>query len=157
GTGVSDDHSGQDWLGQESNFVTWAHAPSRDLPDLLAALRARRVYFGDPAPFTGTVDLQVDGAAPIGSVTVSTAAKRMVRAILAGPPPDAVVRGVQGTADVAGTPEPGTAFSETPAGVWKARGYVDLPVDPTAPRFVRVEVRAADGSPIALSNPVWLL
>ena len=40
GTGVSDDHSGQDWLGQESNFVTWAHARSRDLGDLLPSLAA---------------------------------------------------------------------------------------------------------------------
>ncbi|MGI5162143.1 hypothetical protein [Microbispora sp. CA-102843] len=131
GIGVSDDHSGQDWLGQDSNFVTWAHAPTRELADLLAGLSAGRVYFGDPARFSGVIDLLVDGAAPMGSVTVSTAATRTVRAILTGLPADSVVRIVQGT--------------------------VDLPIDTTAPRFVRVEVRDRTGTVLALSNPVWLL
>ncbi|SDK36862.1 Tat (twin-arginine translocation) pathway signal sequence [Nonomuraea maritima] len=158
GTGVSDDHSGQNWLGQDSNFVTWAHAPSRELPDLLAALASGRVFFGDPARFSGVVDLQVDGSAPMGSVTTSTAATRNVRAILTGLPADGVVRVVQGTVDLAGPdkPEPGTTFTEMPASQW-APGYVDLPIDTWSPRFVRIEVRDRTGQVLALSNPVWLL
>ncbi|MFC0553379.1 twin-arginine translocation signal domain-containing protein [Planotetraspora thailandica] len=159
GTGVSDDHSGQDWLGQKSNFVTWAHAPSRELADLLGSLSAGRVYFGDPARFSGVIDLQVDGAAPMGSVTVSTAATRTVRAILTGLPADSVVRIVQGTVDLAGPskPEPGTTFTEMPSAAWAVQGFVDLPINTTAPRFVRVEVRDRAGTVLALSNPVWLL
>ncbi|TDD42763.1 hypothetical protein E1286_30035 [Nonomuraea terrae] len=158
GTGVSDDHSGQDWLGQESNFVTWAHSPSRELADLLAALASGRVFFGDPARFSGVIDLQVDGGAPMGSVTTSAAATRAVRAILTGLPAGGVVRIVQGTVDLAGPakPEPGTTFTEMPAYAW-SRGYVDLPVDTRSPRFVRLEVRDRTGRVIALSNPVWLL
>jgi hypothetical protein len=158
GTGVSDDHSGQDWLGQESNFVTWAHARSRDLGDLLPSLAAGRVYFGDPARFSGVVDLLVDGAAPMGSVTTSTAATRTVRAILTGLPADGVVRVVRGTVDLAGAarPEPGTTFTDMPASAW-APGFVDLTVDTSSPRFVRIEVRDKTGRVLALSNPVWLL
>lgn len=159
GTGVSDDHSGQDWLGQELNFVTWAHAPSRELADLLSSLSAGRVYFGDPARFSGVIDLLVDGAAPMGSITVSTAATRTVRAILTGLPADSVVRIVQGTIDLAGpsNPEPGTTYTETSSAAWSTRGFVDLPIDTIAPRFVRVEVRDHTGTVLALSNPVWLL
>ncbi|WP_371783640.1 hypothetical protein [Streptosporangium subroseum] len=158
GTGVSDDHSGQDWLGQESNFVTWAHARSRDLGDLLTSLAAGRVYFGDPARFSGVVDLLVDGSAPMGSVTTSRAATRTVRAILTKPPVGGVVRIVRGTVDLAGEaqPEPGTTFTDMPTSAWH-RGFVDLPVDTGSPRFVRIEVRDGTGKVIALSNPVWLL
>jgi hypothetical protein len=45
---------------------------------------------------------------------------------------------------------------EIPASDWR-RGYIDLSIDTSAPRFVRVEIRTAAGQVIALSNPVWLL
>jgi hypothetical protein len=159
GTGVTDDHSGQNWLGQKSNFWTWAHAPGKELTDLLPALASGKVFFGDPAQFTGTIDLLVDGFAPMGSATVSSASTRTVRAILTDPPDRSVVRIVTGTVDMAGVaqPEPGTTFTEMSAGAWATTGFVDLPVDTTAPRFVRFEVRSAAGLPIALSNPVWML
>ncbi|MBM9509260.1 hypothetical protein [Actinacidiphila acididurans] len=158
GTGVSDDHSGQDWLGQDSNFVTWAHAGSREMADLLPALAAGNVFFGNPALFAGTLALLVDGAAPMGSVTVSGALTRNVRVLADGLPADSVVRIVQGTVDGAGpsVPEPGTSFAQLPASQF-AGGYVDVKVDTSAPRFVRVEVRTPAGDVIALSNPVWLL
>ncbi|HEY8788960.1 MAG TPA: hypothetical protein VIM10_07515 [Actinopolymorphaceae bacterium] len=158
GTGVSDDHSGQDWIGQESNFVTYAHARSRELQHLLTPLSAGNVFFGDPALFAGTIALLVDGAAPMGSVTISRARTRNVRVACTGLPAGGVVRVVQGTVDLAGpaVPEPGTTANERPAADWR-RGYVDLSIDTSSPRFVRVEVRTGAGQVIALSNPVWLL
>lgn len=95
----------------------------------------------------------------MGSVTVSTAATRTVRAILTGLPADSVVRIVQGTVDLAGPskPEPGTTYTEMPSAEWSTKGFVDLPIDTSAPRFVRVEVRDRTGTVLALSNPVWLL
>ncbi|GGJ56239.1 hypothetical protein GCM10010121_078530 [Streptomyces brasiliensis] len=54
----------------------WAYAGSRELSDLLPALSAGNVYFGNPALFAGTLGLLVDGAAPMGSVTVSNALTR---------------------------------------------------------------------------------
>jgi hypothetical protein len=159
GTGVTDDHSGQDWFGQASNFVTWAHAASKELTDLLPALASGQVFFSDPVRFTGTLDLQVDGYAPMGSVTVSNATTRTVRTIVTTPPADGVVRIVTGTVDMAGAAqlEPGTTFTETSAAAWATSGYVDIQIDTSAPRFVRIEIRNRAGEPIALSNPVWLL
>lgn len=158
GTGLSDDYSGQDWLGQESNFVTYAHARSRELHHLLPTLSAGDVFFADPALFAGTIELIVDGAAPMGSVTISRERTRNVRVACTGLPAGSVVRVVRGTVNLAGpgVPEPGTSASELPASDWR-RGYVDLGIDTSAPRFVRVEVRTAAGQVIALSNPVWLL
>lgn len=158
GTGVSDDHSGMDWLGQESNFITWAHAASRDMDDLLPALSAGNVFFGNPVLFAGTIDLLVDGAAPMGSITVSRAMTRNVRVLANRLPADSVLRVVQGTVDGAGpsAPEPGTTYRQIPSSEL-SRGYLDLTIDTSAPRFVRVEVCTAAGEVIALSNPVWLL
>jgi hypothetical protein len=158
GTGVSDDHSGTDWLGQDSNFVTWAYAGSRDMDDLLPALSAGNVFFGNPALFAGTLSLLVDGAAPMGSVTVSGALTRNIRVLASRLPADSVVWVVQGTVDGAGpsNPEPGTTYRQTPSSEF-SRGYLDLTIDTSAPRFVRVEVRTPAGEVIALSNPVWLL
>jgi hypothetical protein len=158
GTGVSDDHSGQDWFGQQANFVTWAYSKSRDLDHLLPSLSSGNVFFGNPAVFTGTVGLLVDGKAPMGSVTVSHAGTRNVRILADKLPAGSTVRVVRGTVDMAGpgVPEPGTTFQDIPAAEFK-RGYVDLKVDTSAPRFVRVEVRTTAATPIALSNPVWLL
>lgn len=158
GTGVSDDHSGLDWLGQESNFVTWAYADSRDLEDLLPALSSGNVFFGNPARFCGTLGLVVDGAAPMGSVTVSSARTRDVRILANGLPVDSAVWMVQGTVDGAGpsVPEPGTTYHPIPAAEF-SEGYYDVKINTDAPRFIRVEVRTAAGEIIALSNPVWLL
>jgi hypothetical protein len=158
GTGVSDDHSGMDWLGQQANFVTWAYSTSRELDHLLPSLSSGNVFFGNPALFTGTLGLLVDGEAPMGSITVSHARSRNVRILADRLPAGSTVRVVRGTVDMAGptVPEPGTTFQDIAATQFK-RGYVDLKVDTGAPRFMRVEVRATDGTPIALSNPVWLL
>ncbi|SDZ52643.1 hypothetical protein SAMN05421684_6234 [Asanoa ishikariensis] len=159
GTGVSDDHSGQDWFGQQANFVTWAYSKSRELDHLLPSLSSGNVFFGNPAVFTGTLGLLVDGQAPMGSVTVSRARTRNVRVLADRLPAGSTVRVVRGTVDLAGpgVPEPGTTFQDLPATEFK-RGYVDLKVDTGAPTFVRVEVRpAGSATPVALSNPVWLL
>jgi hypothetical protein len=106
GTGVSDDHSGEDWLSQRWNFLTWAWAPDASRSALVAALAAGRVFFGDPARFRGHLDLLVDGSAGMGSVTVSTAASRNVRIIATGLPSGGTVETVSGLVDFAGVSSP---------------------------------------------------
>lgn len=158
GTGVSDDHSGQDWLGQQSNFATSAWTPSgaRDQASLLRALRGGRAFFHDAARFRGTLDLLVDGAAPMGSVTVARAASRTVRVLGSGLPAGSRVHVVDGLVSYAGSASPDPRLRPRS---FAASGdvAVDLAVNTETERFVRVEVRDPSGRQIAFSNPVWLL
>ena len=158
GSGVSDDHSGRDWLGQLLNFVTsvWTPSGTRDEGSLVQALRGGRAFFSDPARFRGTIDLLVDGAAPMGSVTVSTATTRSVRVLGSGWPAGSTFQVVDGLVGYAGTtsPDPQLRLSTVSAG---AEVDVALTVDTRTSRFVRVVVRDASGQEVALSNPVWLL
>ncbi|MDQ3430908.1 MAG: hypothetical protein M3467_01555 [Actinomycetota bacterium] len=159
GTGVSDDHAGINWLGQKLNFVTWAWAADSSQEALVDALRAGRSYFGDPAKFRGTLDLLVDGVAPMGSVTVSDALQRSLRVIAGGVPEGGSVDVVTGIADLAGptVTDPGTATVQTIPAAAFSIGFVEVPVDTSAPAFARVVVRNTAGVVVALSNPVWML
>lgn len=158
GSGVSDDHSGQNWLGQLLNFITavWTPLGARDDVYLMQALRSGRAFFYNPAGFSGTLDLQVDGAAPMGSVTVSAATSRSLRIIAIGVPPGGDVQVVDGLVGYAGSasPDPQLRLSSV-----AASGDLDvtISIDTSTPRFVRVVVRDSTGKAIALSNPVWLL
>lgn len=158
GTGVSDDHSGTDWLRQPANFLTWVWTPSLDEPDLLAALAAGRAFFGDPARFRGSLDLLVDGTAPMGSVTVSRATEHRLRVVATGIPIDGAVEIVRGVVDYAGPSHPDPVVSSTtvPATTFAA-GSADVVVPSSTSCFVRAMVRDGAGVAVALSNPVWLL
>jgi hypothetical protein len=157
GTGTSDDHSGQGWLTQQNNFLTWAWAEDSSEPSLLAALSAGRCYFGDLRRFAGQLDLTVDGVHPMGSVSVSTAAARELGVLAAGLPTGARVRLVSGPVDDAGasTPDPGTTWQDITAAIVGGQALLPLPND--AERFARLEVYDASGVMVAGSNPVWLL
>ena len=158
GTGVSDDHTGTNWLSQRHNFVTWAWAADTSTSALLAALRGGRAYFGDPARFRGQLDLRVGGSAPMGSVTVSSALQRSLRVTATGIPSGGRVEVVRGLADIAGpgSPDPVNDTTAFPKSLFGS-GYVDTTVDTSRPRYVRAVVRDASGVVVALSNPVWLL
>ncbi len=106
GTGVSDDHSGQNWLTLSANFVTWAWAGSTESGALTQALAAGRVYWGNPAVFRGQLDLVVDGYVPMGAVSVEALTTRSLRVIATGLPSGSTVDVVTGVVDYAGSAFP---------------------------------------------------
>jgi hypothetical protein len=72
GVGVSDHHGGPlRWRTMDNNFVSWVLAPSPEKADLIEALRAGRVFFGDITHFDGTLELTTDGGARMGQVVVT--------------------------------------------------------------------------------------
>jgi hypothetical protein len=162
GNGTTDDHFGVNWPGIRNNWTTSAWAASTGMPDLLAALAAGRAWCGSLSEFGGPLcwlDLLVDGSAPMGSATVSTALTRSLCVIAAGIPAGGSVQVLQGAVDYAGTSGlasnaaviasyPDTAF---------AGGSVSIPVDTSSDSYVRTQVLGPDGQTVvALSNPVWL-
>ena len=158
GSGVSDDHSGRDWLGQQLHFVTsvWTPSGTRAEGALVQALRGGRAFFSDPARFRRTIDLLGDGAAPMGSVMVSTATTRSVRVLGSGWPAGSTFQVVDGLVGYA------QRHLARPAGAAeqhqrRVRVDVALAVDTRTSRFVRLVVRDASGQEVGLSNPVWLL
>ncbi|MBA2578211.1 MAG: hypothetical protein H0V05_16500 [Euzebyaceae bacterium] len=158
GNGVSDDHSGKNWRTGTKNFLTWAWAPTTSEPDLLAALAAGRAFFGDLARFAGTIDLWVDGACPMGSVSLSDAPARAVTATVTGIPAGGTVRLLQIVVDYASPDVPPDYVQVTtlPADDF-ATGPATVICANSRSSFVRVEVYDSGGLAVALSNPVWLL
>ncbi len=158
GTGVSDDHSGTDWLGQRLNFWTWVWATSTATGALVDALRAGRAYCGNPKAFRGELDLIVDGTVLMGQADVADVPTRQLRIAATDVPAGGRVDVVRGLVDLAGptVPDPVVVRTSLPASAFAA-GSADVAIDTTASRFVRVEVRTSTGSIVALSNPVWLL
>jgi len=158
GTGVSDDHSGLNWLGQRLNFWTWVWATSTARDVLASALRAGRSYCGNPAVFRGELDLVVDGSVLMGQVAVAAVASRSLRIAATDVPSGGRVDLIRGLVDLAGPSAPDPVVSRTSlAASAFAGGYAEVTVDTSQSRFVRVEVRDAAGTVVAVSNPVWLL
>ena len=155
GNGVSDNHAGQGWASETNNFLTWAWAAGASESDLLAALRSGRCYFGDLRRFRGTLDLAVDQACPMGSVSISQRSSRSLTITAAGIPPGGTVRLVQGQVDYQG-PDPVTTSRSFPASDFSA-GAQTVTLDAATSLFARVEVVDSAGVLVACSNPVWLL
>ncbi len=157
GTGVSDNH-GNAWGSQSNNFLTWAWAADLSQGSLLAALAAGRCFFADMVRFRGTLDLLVDGVAPIGSVSVSDLTSRTLVVSATGLPSSGTVRLVTGPVDVPGpgVPFPATTVRSFPVSA-VASGSMSIAVDATNPVFVRVEIWDSSNRLLAGSNPVWLL
>ena len=158
GNGVNDDHNGVDWYGPVNNWVTSVWAPTNSEADLLGALAAGRAWTGT-LRYQTTLDLLVDGVAPMGSVSVSSLNRRQLTVSASGLPSHGSLRVVQGDVDYAGTadPTPNSASVAVYPDTAFGSGSVTLGVDTSTPRFVRVEVLDAGGAVTALSNPVWLL
>jgi hypothetical protein len=159
GTGTSDDHFGHDWLGIPNNWVTSAWATSIAEADLIAALAAGRAWSGSLAAYRGSLDLLVDRACPMGSVSVSRLTSRRLAVTATGVPARGSVRVLQGEVDYAG--DAGLAANTKIIGSYPAatlaRGKVRQSVDTRKASFVRAEVLGPAGQVIGLSNPVWLL
>jgi hypothetical protein len=160
GTGVNDDHYGNNWFGSGNNWTTSVWGASMAQCDLLSALTAGRAWCGTLSEFGGgTLDLLVDGSCPMGSVSLSALTSRQLTVFATGIPAGGSIQVLQGTVDYAGTADPAadtqvvSAYSEADL----ASGQVTLPVDTSAESFVRTQVLDAKGNTVAVSNPAWLL
>jgi hypothetical protein len=158
GNGVNDDHPGTDWLGSANNWVTWVWSATDAEVDLLAALHAGRAWTGSLA-VPVALDLLVDATAPMGSVSVSSVPSRNLQVFASGLPAGSTVDVLRGSVDYAGasdaTPNTVPIASYTTDDL--VSGSVSMDVDTTTSSFVRLAVRSASGTTIAISNPVWLL
>jgi hypothetical protein len=151
GTGVSDSHGGpsQRWRTDQNNFVSWIYARSPSKEDLIAGLRAGRVFFGDIVLFDGTLDLTTSRGARMGQIVVRdpSVASETVSVQIDGLATGDSVRLLASGAEVARWTADGAAFQQTH----------DVALDPTRPTVVRVEAYAADGTVKVLSNPITFL
>lgn len=147
GVGVSDSHGGPDnrWRGTPNNFVSWIWAASPSKGDLLAGLRAGRVFFGDLERFDGTLDLVDAGGARMGATVTTTAGEALVTLEARG-----VVAGQRVLVIESGRPGPTYAVE---ASEFRQEHRLSLPA---GGGFVRFELHDASGA-IALSNPIHFL
>ncbi|HSN74722.1 MAG TPA: hypothetical protein VL334_06460, partial [Anaerolineae bacterium] len=91
-TATSDTHGGPFTLYHA--MVTWINAASPGQDDLLAAMRACRLFFGDLEVFDGVLDLRL-GATPMGSVYPARPGMQPLQVILDPLPAGAQVKLVQ--------------------------------------------------------------
>jgi hypothetical protein len=156
--GVSDDHSGLNWAGQVNRFYTAAWAANRTEADLLDALARGRGYVGHLGSFGGTIDMVVDGTAPMGAVVVGTPRDRALRVDASGLPTGGAVQLVRGVVDRAGagTPAPNSAVVATRSATALANDpELALPAGDDC--FVRLQVVTSAGAVVAFGQPIWLL
>ena len=167
GNGVTDDHFGTNWLGRQgsNNWVTRAWAASERMSSLLSALAAGRAWCGDLAAFGSpgsALDMLIDGAVPMGAVSVSKVTSRRLALTVLRVPAGGSVTLLQGAVDYAGNrqPTPNTTAIRSWTGrqVAAAGGTVTTAVDTSSDSFVRAIVTASNGRTIVgAGNPIWLL
>lgn len=159
GLGASDDHWGQNWYGLVNNFYTAVWARSTSIPDLLTAMGSGRAWAASLSGYRGSMDLLVDGSAPMGSVSVSSVTSRKLTAYATDLPANGALEVIQGVVDYAGKADlvpQRRVIGHYPASDL-ASGAVTHTVDTSKASFVRTHILDADGKVVALSNPVWLL
>jgi len=162
-SGVSDDHNGEvgQWTIHPNRFITSAWADSAGEADLSKALRAGRVYSGEIGSGAKTLDLLVDGVAPMGSVSVRpdlTTRNLQVRAT--GLPAGSSVEIVQGPVDYPGAADleaRSRVVATLPAAAFAPGGAASVAVDTTTSTFVRTAVVNASGRRVSFGNPIWLM
>lgn len=162
GNGTSDDHFGTNWVGIKNNWISSAWATSTSQSALLAAMAAGQLWCGALDSFGGpgaSLNLVVDGTCPMGSVSISTVAKRKLAVSATGIPSGGSVVVLQGDVDYAGTgdPTPNTSHIAEYSKSQLASGQVKLSVDNSKESFIRTEVRDSSGTTVGASNPVWML
>jgi hypothetical protein len=159
--GVTDDHSGDNWLTQVSPYVRWltsVWSPTRRKADLCHALLAGRAWFYDPLHWRGTFDLLVGGRTPMGGVHFT--AKRLVGLEVSATdlPHHSTLEVVVGRCDRAGArhltavnTRTAVASTRVKGGTWSTGVSVRNGV------YVRAMVRSHSGAIMGFSNPVWVL
>lgn len=156
--GVSDDHAGRNWIDQRNNNVTSVWARSTDIDELVAALRAGRAWWTDPARWSGALSIEAFGRQAMGSVLVTAAARVPVKLAATDLPAGATLEIVESPVDYPGPddPTPATRSTTVPAGDLDNGRYEHL-VEPGAGSYVRLQVRDAAGGVVGESNPFWIL
>jgi hypothetical protein len=159
GLGSNDDHWGQNWYGVPNNWYTSVWAKSTAIPDLLTAMGSGRAWAASLSGYRGSMDLLVDGSAPMGSVSVSSLTSRRLTAYATDLPANGKLQVIQGDVDYAGHadafPKRRVIGHYAPSDF--ASGAVTQTIDTSKASFVRTQVLNANGKVVALSNPVWLL
>lgn len=158
GVGVTDDHRGVSWTGQQWRHVTGVWAADSGLVSLQAALKAGRAWFADLAAFNGTIDVVADGFVPMGSVAVVDRDRTSLDVHVTDLPTGWRVGVVSGVADEMGsTALDPVVTSRTFAHDELVDGTLSLKVNSTYSRFHRVVLHDPSGEVRAHSNPLWLL
>jgi hypothetical protein len=149
GIGVSDSHGGPDqrWRTMPNNFVSWIEAPSPGKPDLIAGLRAGRVYFGDIVLFDGRVDLSTRSGARMGDTVVTQSEAVEVDLAIDGLSAGDRIDVVEARGRTASHSATGRSFRST--------HRVALPAEQDG--LVRLEVYTRDGREKVFSNPIWFV
>jgi len=155
GVGTSDAH-GWRWddpatatyTENHNPYVTWVWLRGLERQDLVSALRRCRAFFGNPFAFTGSIDFSIDSGGVMGEEWRVNRDSALIVPRFSG------VAGLDvwliQVLSRPGTPLPTVRqerLADPNAPFW---------VSTTAPSFVRFEVRKADGTPAAFSNPVWI-
>jgi hypothetical protein len=159
GNGANDDHFGVNWYGIHNNWFTSAWAATTAEADLLASLAAGRAWCASLSAYRGSLDLLVDGLAPMGSVSVARVASRQLLASATKIPANGSLQILQGVVDYAGAAALSAntkVIGTFPASVLGS-GSVKQSIDTSKDAFVRTQVLNASGTVVGLSNPVWLL
>lgn len=161
-TGVTDDHAGNDWIGQPgANFITSVWAGNAGVAELIGQVQAGRAWFVNPAAWRGTMDIRLAGASTsaMGGVICPAPATVDLTAVATDVPGGSTLELVIGRVDYTGPSQPVPAIVETRPVV--ARGLVGGTIGFTVERgpgaYVRLQLRSANGTIIGVSNPVWLL
>lgn len=157
-TGVSDDHTGTSWLGQETRWITSAWSTSTAAPELVDALGAGRCWFADPAAWRGAMDISAQGQPAMGGVLVTPDRRVSFEVLATDLPADSTLELVTGRVDLAGVSvlRPANTVIRIPArDVRSGRFAFDL--RPRQGRYLRAMVRDAAGAVIGFSNPTWAL
>lgn len=159
GIGVSDDHKGKDWIAEELNFITWAWAGGTSQHELLGALRRGQVFFGDPARFSGALDIRVGQQSAMGAALISESRQQELTILATGLPKGAIIEVLRGTVDHAGAGNttPDLVTTRLRRSDLDDTGTGSITIDTRRPRFVRMVVREHGGLAVAFSNPIWLL
>jgi hypothetical protein len=158
GNGASDDHSGQGWETKGNRYYTAAWTPELSQRALVDAFGRGRAYVGYLGSFAGTVDMSLDGGAPMGSVVVGPRRARTLRIDVTGVPDGGAVQLVRGAVDRAGTadPSPRTAVVRT-LGAADLSRTAEVPLDVDGDCFHRLQVTDRGGAVVAYGQPIWLL
>ncbi len=158
GTGVNDDHNGNDWLKSRNGYATGVWSSSSSQAAIIAALAAGRAYFFHPGRWPqGAIDLMLDGIAQMGSVTVSGAATRELGIWVRKAPPGALLQVIAGPVDYADNPDPGTVVVRTLSLESAATNALSITIDSGSDSFYRVQLITRSGEILGSSNPVWVL
>jgi hypothetical protein len=158
GNGAADDHSGQGWESKPNRYYTAAWTRELSQPAMLDAFARGRVYVGYLGSFGGTIDMQLDGSVPMGSVVVGPSRARTLRIDVTGLPEGGAVELVRGPVDRPGTadPNPATTVVSTLGGRDLARAR-EVPLDVDGDCFHRLQVTDGAGRIVAYGQPIWLL